>query len=96
MASSPFAVERQRAAEKRTDELRVVSIESLLSLVELMSEYDISHNDILAIIKPSGPSIDPIAEMITRLVAEKSGTEEMEKPPERTQEGAEEARAKAW
>ncbi|MEM2981220.1 MAG: EVE domain-containing protein [Thermoproteota archaeon] len=70
-------------AEKRTDQLRVISVESLLSLAELMSEYDVSYEDILAIIKPSGPKIDPIVDMITRLIAEEpiGKGEGEEKPP---------------
>jgi hypothetical protein len=34
-------------AEKRTHELRTTSIESLLSLAELMTEYDMTHEDVL-------------------------------------------------
>ncbi|MBO3840487.1 MAG: hypothetical protein QXS66_07135 [Thermoproteota archaeon] len=55
--------------------MRIVSVELLLSLAELMRDYNISHDDILTIIRPSGPSIDPIAEMITSLVAEEKARE---------------------
>ena len=40
-------------AQRRTDELRTISADSLLSLAELRDEYDITHNDILSILKPS-------------------------------------------
>jgi len=57
-------------AEKRTDQLRVISIESLLSLAELKSKYDLSHQEILEILRPSGPKIDPVVDLIAGLVAE--------------------------
>lgn len=59
-------------AEKRTHQLRIISVESLLSLAELMNEYDVSHEDILAVLRPSGPTIDPIVDLLARLVAQPS------------------------
>lgn len=56
-------------AEKRTDKLRIISVESLLSLAELMTQYDTSHGDILGILRPSGPTIDPVVDLMTRLAA---------------------------
>ena len=63
-------LEHAIVAEKRADQLRIVSVDSLLSLAEMMNEYDIRHEDILAVIRPSGPTIDPVVELMTRLVAE--------------------------
>lgn len=57
-------------AEKRMDQLRVISAESLLSLAELMNDYDVSHDDILAILRPSGPVIDPVIDLMARLAAQ--------------------------
>jgi hypothetical protein len=57
-------------AEKKSDRLRTASAESLLSLAELMKEYDITHDDILGLIRPTAPSIDPLIELIAKLVAE--------------------------
>jgi hypothetical protein len=57
-------------AEKRTHQLRVISVESLLSLAEMMTEYDVTHQDILDILRPSGPRIDPVVDLMTRLVAQ--------------------------
>jgi hypothetical protein len=57
-------------AEKRMDHLRVISAESLLSLAELMNDYDVGHKDILAILKPSGPVIDPVIDLMARLSAQ--------------------------
>lgn len=63
-------LENSIVAERRTHQLRVISIESLLSLAELKSKYDLSHQDILQILRPSGPKIDPIVNLIAELVAE--------------------------
>lgn len=79
-------LEKTIIADKKTHILRVVSVESLLSLAELMRDYNISHEDILTIIKPSGPSIDPIAEMIAGLVAEEKARETEEEKPESKEE----------
>lgn len=57
-------------AEKRTNQLRVISTMSLLTLAELMNKYQITHEEILALLRPSGPKIDPIINLMTRLVAE--------------------------
>lgn len=72
-------------AEKRTHQLRVVSVESLLSLAEMMNEYDVSHEDILAVLRPSGPVVDPVIDLMARLVAQPEAeetTEEKVTPPE--------------
>jgi len=87
-------LENAICAEKRTDQLRVISAESLLSLAELMNKYDVAHDDILAVLSPSGPVIDPIIDLMARLTAESEvgeepaepqvfrPTESAEKPPE--------------
>ena len=62
-------------AEKRTDQLRIISVDSLLLLVDMISVYDISHEDILSVIKPSGPTIDLIVQLMNRLVVGKADTE---------------------
>jgi hypothetical protein len=77
--------------EKRTNQLRIISTTSLLSLVELMNKYKIVHEVILALLRPSGPKIDPIVELMTRLVAERrsekvTGLEEELLPQEQASE----------
>lgn len=57
-------------AQKRTHQLRIISAESLLSLAEMMNEYDIDHEDILAVMRPSGPIIDSVVDLMARLVAQ--------------------------
>jgi hypothetical protein len=57
--------------ERHTHKLRIISVESLLSLAELMTEYDVSHDDVLAVLRPSRPIIDPVVDLMTRLVAQR-------------------------
>lgn len=64
-------VENAILAEKRTHQLRIISVESLLSLAEMMSDYDVSHGDILAVLRPSGPTVDSVVELMARLVAQR-------------------------
>jgi hypothetical protein len=68
-------IENEIVAEKRAEQLRVISIESLVSLAELMTEYDVTHDDILAVLWPSGPRIDKIIDLVTRLAAQRQVTE---------------------
>ena len=62
-------LENAIVAEKQTHQLRIISVESLLSLAEMMSEYDIRHEDILAVLRPSRPTIDPVVNLMVRLVS---------------------------
>lgn len=51
--------------------LRIISVESLLSLAGMMSEYEVSHEDILTILRPSGPRIDFIIDLMARLMSQR-------------------------
>lgn len=79
-------LENAIVAEKRLGQLRIISVESLLSLAEMMNEYEVDHGDILAILLPSGPRVDPVVELMSRVVAQPPPEElpppEEEKPPE--------------
>jgi len=66
-------IENAIVAEKRTHQLRIISVESLLSLAEMMNEYDISHKDIQGILHPSGPRIDSVVDLMARLVGQRKG-----------------------
>jgi hypothetical protein len=63
-------LENAITAERRTDHLRVISVESLLSLGEMMNEYDVGHKDVLGVLRPSGPTIDPLVDLISGVVAQ--------------------------
>ena len=56
-------------AEKRTHQLRIVSVASLLSLAEMMTDYEVHHDDILELVRPSGPTIDSVIHLMERLVS---------------------------
>ena len=62
-------------SERRTSQLRVISIDSLLSLAEVMSRYDVTHQDILDILRPSGPRVDRVVDLIARVAAESPDTQ---------------------
>jgi len=64
-------------AERRIQELRIASVNSLLALTEVSTEYDVSHDSILAILFPSGPRIDPTVDLMADLVAQ----ERVAEPP---------------
>jgi len=34
----------------------------------MMNEFDVSHEDILAVIRPSGPVVDQVVDLMARLV----------------------------
>lgn len=74
-------LEHSIVAENKTDQLRTISIEALLSLAELLSEYDVTHEDALAVLRPSGPSIDPIAKLMARIVAQEQVRQEGRESP---------------
>ena len=57
--------------ERHTHKLRIISVESLLSLAELTTEYDVSHDDVLAVLRPSRPTIDAVVNLMARLVAQR-------------------------
>lgn len=74
-------------AQNWSDKLRIISVESLLSLAEMMNQYDVSHADMLAVIRPSGPTIDPIVDLMARLVVPpvelpETSLEEISKAPQ--------------
>jgi len=79
-------LENAIVAEKRTNQLRIASAESLLSLAEMMNAYDVEHEDILEVLRPSGPALDPVVSLMARLVAEPEDEKTLEEkvPTEET------------
>src|SRR6266700_6055540 len=64
-------LENAIVAERRTHQLRIISTESLLALAEMMNEYQIPHEEILPLLRPSGSTIDPTVDLMARLIAER-------------------------
>ncbi|HEY7350288.1 MAG TPA: hypothetical protein VH599_18370 [Ktedonobacterales bacterium] len=60
-------LENAIVGEKRTHQLRVISTDALLSLAEMMSQYG-THKDFLEVVRPSVPRIDPIVQLMSRLL----------------------------
>ena len=52
-----------------TGQIRAVSAESLLSLAEMVIDYDLSHEDALLIILSSGALVDPLIDLMGRIIA---------------------------
>ncbi len=77
-------LENAIAAEGRNDELRIISVAYLLDLADLVREYDLSHDDVLTLIKPSGPRVDPVVDLLSRLVGESAKHETSVEYPEET------------
>ena len=65
-------LENSIVAEKRTHQLRIISADSLLSLAELMNGYDVEHENVLALLRPTSPTVDPVVSLISRLVAQQT------------------------
>ncbi len=61
-------LENAIVAERRTYQLRTITVESLLSLAEMMADYGVGHQDILAVMMPSRPAIDDIVDLMRSLV----------------------------
>jgi hypothetical protein len=80
-------------AEKRTHQLRIISVESLLSLAELFNEYDVSHEDLLAVLRPLGTTVDPIVDLMARLVAQR---QEVDKEENTDEEEIKEVERQYW
>ncbi len=74
-------LENAIVAERRAHQLRIISVDSLLSLAEMMSEYDISHADIMAVLQPAGPTVDSVIDLMGRLVAQQKPEGTLEKAP---------------
>lgn len=89
-------LEKAIVAERRTHQLRISSVESLLSLAEMMNEYDVSHEDILAILRPSGPTIDFVIDLMARLAAQREVTPSLPKDEISPGESPEVAEANYW
>ncbi len=77
-------------AEKRTQQLRIISAESLLSLAELLNGYDVEHTDILALLRPASPTVDPVVNLITRLIAQQTSEPVVSNGPNPPSQGKEE------
>lgn len=73
--SQTTQLENAIAVENRRDQLRVVSVHALLSLLELSQQYNLSHDSILGLLLPAPIRIDPIVDLIRGVVAQEQERE---------------------
>jgi hypothetical protein len=60
-------------AERRTQQLRVITVESLLSIAELVQDERISQDEAVILLKPTSPFVDDIVRLIARVAATPPG-----------------------
>jgi hypothetical protein len=60
-------------AERRTQQLRVITVESLLSIAELVQDERISQDEAVVLLKPTSPFVDDIVRLIARVAATPPG-----------------------
>jgi hypothetical protein len=60
-------------AERRTQQLRVITVESLLSIAELVQDERISPDEAVVLLKPTSPFVDDIVRLIARVAATPPG-----------------------
>ncbi len=68
-------------AEKRSHQLRVASVDSILSIAELVQHKDITHEEAVTLIKPGGAVVDDVVELLARVASEASAEETAAGPP---------------
>jgi hypothetical protein len=60
-------------AERRTQQLRVITVESLLSIAELVQDERISQDEAVVLLKPTSPFVDDIVRLLARVAATPPG-----------------------
>jgi len=79
-------LENSIIAEKRTHQLRVITVDKLLTLAELLADYEMEHEAVLTVLRPTGPIVDSLIELMAGLVAKEIRTagEGIQQPQEET------------
>src|SRR5262245_61185511 len=60
--------------ERRLHQLRIASIEALLTLAEMMERFDVSHEEVLTLLRPGGPLVDDQAGLLARVASQRDAT----------------------
>jgi hypothetical protein len=50
--------------------VRAISISALLALSKMVKDYHLTHDDVLMLLLTSGPSVDPIIDLIARIISQ--------------------------
>jgi len=79
-------LENSIIAEKRTHQLRVITVDKLLTLAELLADYEMEHEAVLTVLRPTGPIVDSLIELMAGLVVKEIRTdgEGIQQPQEET------------
>ena len=79
-------LENSIIAEKRTHQLRVITVDKLLTLAELLADYEMEHEAVLTVLWPTGPVVDSLIELMAGLVVKEFRTagEGIQQPQEET------------
>jgi hypothetical protein len=67
-------LENSIIAEKRTHQLRVITVDKLLTLAELLADYEMEHEAVLTVLWPTGPVVDSLIELMAGLVVKEIRT----------------------
>jgi hypothetical protein len=60
-------------AERRTQQLRVITVDSLLSIAELVQDERISQDEAVVLLKPTSPFVDDVVRVLARVAATPPG-----------------------
>ncbi len=71
-------IARAIRGERRTQQLRVIDADALVSLVELKTDYGVDHRQILELLRPAEPNLSPLVDLIMTLVSEAQAEESVE------------------
>jgi hypothetical protein len=69
-------------AEHRTQQLRIATVESILSLAELVQDGHIAQEEAVFLLRPTGVLVDETVQLLARVAAKSSETS-VEEPPDR-------------
>ncbi|MEW6047565.1 MAG: EVE domain-containing protein [Bacillota bacterium] len=69
------SLENSILSERRSHQLRIISVTALLLLAEMMRDYDVGHEELLTIVRPSRPTVDPLVDLMSRLVLQREAVE---------------------
>jgi hypothetical protein len=56
--------------EDEEGQVRTISISALLALSKIAKDYHLTHEDILLLLLTSGPSVDPLIDLISRVISQ--------------------------
>jgi len=68
--SEILRVEEAVIEEDDDGQVRSISISALLDLSKMVKDYHLTHDDVLMLLLTSGPSVDPIVDLIARIISQ--------------------------